>query len=62
TLVLASHDLGLVAEVSDTTLVLSEDHRLLFDGSTLLALADQELLLSANLIRPRRFPASCCKE
>jgi cobalt/nickel transport system ATP-binding protein len=62
TLVLASHDLGLVAEVSDRTLVLSEDHRLLFDGSTLLALADQELLLSANLIRPRRFPASCCKE
>jgi cobalt/nickel transport system ATP-binding protein len=59
TLVTASHDLGLVAEVSDRTLVLSEDHRLLFDGPTLAALADQDLLLSANLIRAPRYPASC---
>ncbi len=59
TLVTASHDLGLVAEVSERALVLSEDHRLLFDGPTLSALADQGLLLSANLVRAPRYPASC---
>jgi cobalt/nickel transport system ATP-binding protein len=58
-LVTASHDLGLVAEVSDRALVLSEDHRLIFDGPTLSALADRELLLSANLVRAPRYPAAC---
>ena len=50
TLITSSHDLSLVAEVSQRALILSEDHRLIYDGPVADALADLELLLSANLI------------
>jgi len=50
TLVIASHDLGFVAEAADRALVLSEDHRLVYDGPVREALSDLDLLLSVNLI------------
>ena len=50
TLITSSHDLSLVAEVSRRVLILSEDHRLIYDGPVADALADLDLLLSANLI------------
>ena len=50
TLITSSHDLAFVAEVSDRALILSEDHRLIYDGPVREALADLDLLLSANLI------------
>jgi cobalt/nickel transport system ATP-binding protein len=50
TLITASHDLSFIAEVSQRTLVLSEDHRIIYDGPTRDALADLDMLLSANLI------------
>jgi len=51
TLVIASHDLGFVTETTERALVLSEEHRLLFDGAVPDALGNLDLLLSANLIR-----------
>jgi cobalt/nickel transport system ATP-binding protein len=50
TLIISSHDLSFVAQVAERALVLSEDHRLLFDGPVHDALHNLELLLSANLI------------
>jgi len=50
TLVTASHDLSFVAETVDRTLILSEDHRLVYDGPMMDALRDLDLLLSVNLI------------
>jgi len=49
-LIIASHDLSFVAEICERALVLSEDHRLIFDGGTREALNNLELLLLANLI------------
>jgi len=50
TLITASHDLPLVAEVADRALILSEDHKLICDRPVTEALTDLDLLLSANLI------------
>jgi len=50
TLITASHDLSFVAETCERALVLSEQHRLLFDGPARQALGNLEMLLSANLI------------
>jgi len=50
TLILSSHDLGFVAETTDRALILSEDHRLVYDGPVAAALRDLDLLLSVNLI------------
>lgn len=50
TLISASHDLSFVAETADRALILSEDHRLVYDCSVRDALADLDLLLSVNLI------------
>ena len=49
-LIISSHDLSFVAEISERALILSEDHRLLFDGPVREALTNLDLLLSANLI------------
>lgn len=50
TLITASHDLSFVAEIADRALILSEDHRLVYDGPAAHALEDLDLLLSANLV------------
>lgn len=50
TLITSSHDLSFVAEISERTLILSEEHLLIHDGPTQQALADLDMLLSANLI------------
>ena len=50
TIVLATHDLGLVAELGARVVVLSEDHRVEKVGSTDEILGDQDLLLRVNLI------------
>ncbi|HMK75830.1 MAG TPA: ABC transporter ATP-binding protein [Thermodesulfobacteriota bacterium] len=50
TIVLATHDLGLVAELGARVVVLSEDHRIVKIGSTDEILGDQDLLLRVNLI------------
>jgi cobalt/nickel transport system ATP-binding protein len=50
TIVLATHDLGLVAELGARVVVLSEDHRIEKMGSADQILGDQDLLLRVNLI------------
>jgi len=50
TIVLATHDLGLVAELGARVAVLSEDHRMERIGNTDEILGDQDLLLRVNLI------------
>jgi len=50
TTVLATHDLGLVAELGARVVVLSEDHRIEKIGSADEILGDQDLLLRVNLI------------
>jgi cobalt/nickel transport system ATP-binding protein len=50
TIVLATHDLGLVAELGARVVVLSEDHRIERSGNTDEILGDQDLLLRVNLI------------
>ena len=50
TLVTASHDLSFVAESAQRALILSEEHRLVYDGPIGEALSDLELLLSVNLV------------
>jgi len=50
TLITASHDLSLVAETAERALILSEDHRLIYNGPIKDALSNLELLLSANLV------------
>ncbi len=50
TIVLATHDLGLVAELGVRAAVLSEDHRIEKMGSADEILGDQNLLLRVNLI------------
>ena len=50
TLITATHHLGLVPEVADRAIVLSEDHRLVADGPSGRILADRQLLLAVNLV------------
>jgi cobalt/nickel transport system ATP-binding protein len=50
TIVLATHDLGLVADLGARAVVLSEDHRIEKMGSADKILGDQDLLLRVNLI------------
>ena len=50
TIVTASHDLELAAEIADRAVVLSEDHRVVADGPAREIAADLDLLLSVNLI------------
>lgn len=50
TLVTATHDLTLLPHLADRVLVLSEEHRLVVDGTPESVLADTGLLLAVNLI------------
>lgn len=50
TLITATHDLTLLPHLADRALVLSEDHRLVADGSAHAILEDTDALLSVNLI------------
>jgi cobalt/nickel transport system ATP-binding protein len=50
TMVLSTHNLELAHFLTQRAVVLSEQHRLVFDGPTRQALADRELLTRVNLI------------
>ncbi len=50
TIITATHDLALIEDISDRTLVLGEDHGLLREGIPHEILKDRETLLRANLI------------
>ncbi len=54
TVVLATHDLSLVGELSAEVAVLSEEHRIVRTGPAADILADTDLLLRVNLIHEHR--------
>ncbi len=54
TLLTTTHNLGLAPELGARTLVLGEDHRLLYDGPIEPFLADTDKLLAANLAHAHR--------
>jgi len=50
TALVTTHNLSLAAELGDRTLVLSESHRLIYDGPVEPLLRDTERLVEANLV------------
>jgi cobalt/nickel transport system ATP-binding protein len=50
TLIISTHNLELAHAISRRALVLSEEHRLIYDGSCQQAVENKQLLMSANLI------------
>jgi cobalt/nickel transport system ATP-binding protein len=54
TIVLATHDLNLVADLDMRVALMSEEHRVEKTGSALDILSDEELLLRTNLIHEHR--------
>lgn len=54
TVVLATHDLGLAAELCGRCIVFGEDHRIAIDGRTDEVLAARTQLVNANLLDPAR--------
>lgn len=56
TLILATHDLDLAAEITSRAVVMDEDHHIAADRPTSAALAETALLETVNLIAPARRP------
>jgi len=54
TMVTTTHNLGLAGELGDRVLVLSEEHRLIFDGPIGKLKEEKETLVAANLIHTHR--------
>jgi CopG family nickel-responsive transcriptional regulator len=54
TTVVTTHNLSLARELGERTLVLSEDHWLIFDGSLDALLRDERKLLEVNLVHAHR--------
>jgi cobalt/nickel transport system ATP-binding protein len=50
TLIVATHELDIVPLIADRVVVLSEQGRVVADGTPAAVLADRDLLVSANLI------------
>ncbi|VVB95947.1 putative ABC transporter ATP-binding protein [uncultured archaeon] len=50
TIIIATHDLGIVEEVSERAVVFSEDHRIVANGEAKAILNNTELLMQVNLI------------
>lgn len=50
TIIIATHDLNIVEEVSERAVVFGEDHRIAANGETHVILNDTELLMRVNLI------------
>ena len=54
TTLVTTHNLSLASELGERTMVLSEQHELIYDGQLDLLLQDQEKLLAANLLHVHR--------
>jgi cobalt/nickel transport system ATP-binding protein len=50
TVITATHDLEIIEQISERSIVMGEDHRVKFDGKTVEVLNDLALLLNVNLI------------
>lgn len=54
TVVVTTHNLSMAHELGERTLVLSEDHRIIYDGTVAGLTADLDLLRAANLVHVHR--------
>lgn len=50
TIITATHDLGIIQDISERTIVIGEDHRILAEGKPWEMIKDSDTLLRANLI------------
>ncbi len=50
TVITATHDLEIIEQISERSIVMGEDHRIKYDGKTVEVLNDLALLLNVNLI------------
>lgn len=50
TIIMATHDLSIVEDLTDRVVVLSEEHRIVSDGSPAQILKDKDMLLKVNII------------
>jgi cobalt/nickel transport system ATP-binding protein len=53
TIITATHDLGIIQDISDKTMVLGEDHRVMLEGKPWEVIKNTDALLRANLIHKR---------
>lgn len=53
TVITATHDLGIIQDISDKTIVLGEDHRVMLEGRPWEVIRNTDALLQANLIHKR---------
>jgi cobalt/nickel transport system ATP-binding protein len=54
TMLVTTHNLSMASELGDRTIVLSEDHRVVYDGAVTELLGDTEKLIEANLVHVHR--------
>jgi len=54
TTIISTHNLSLAPELGERTILLSEDHRILFDGGINELLNNEEILINANLVHKHR--------
>lgn len=54
TTIISTHNLSLATELGERAILLSEDHRLIYDGGIHELIANEELLISANLIHKHK--------
>ncbi len=54
TTIIATHDLALAYELSDRGMVMSEEHKLIYDGNLDNLMKDLDILLKANLIHKHK--------
>jgi cobalt/nickel transport system ATP-binding protein len=54
TVVVTTHNLSMAHELGERTLVLSEDHRIIYDGTVAGLVGDTETLVGANLVHVHR--------
>jgi ABC-type multidrug transport system ATPase subunit len=53
TVITSTHDLGIIQDISDKTIVMGEDHKIMLEGRPWEVLKDTDALLRANLIHKR---------
>jgi cobalt/nickel transport system ATP-binding protein len=60
TMIITSHNLSLAQEIANRTIVLGENHKILYDGKIEELLKNEDLLFQANLVRkPKRGNTFC---
>ncbi|MCX7944415.1 MAG: energy-coupling factor ABC transporter ATP-binding protein [Deltaproteobacteria bacterium] len=54
TTIISTHNLSMAPELGERTILLSGDHRIIYDGDTIELLNNEELLIRANLVHQHK--------